>query len=70
MKHRLLAAITIAAATAVPLLPTAGVAPAELIRRADAALYQAKAEGRDRVVTATSRPRVVAPVEAEALASV
>ncbi|MCA9552112.1 MAG: diguanylate cyclase [Myxococcales bacterium] len=48
----------------------AGVAPAELIRRADAALYQAKAEGRDRVVTATSRPRVVAPVEAEALASV
>ena len=31
MKHRLLAAITIAAATAVPLLPTAGVAPADAV---------------------------------------
>ena len=30
----------------------AGEAPGETLRRADAALYQAKAEGRDRVVVA------------------
>jgi len=34
------------------LVPTPGLAPRHLIAAADAALYQAKAEGRDRIITA------------------
>lgn len=48
--HQSLGSITLSLGVAV--FPSHGLTVQEVIRAADAALYQAKAEGRDRVVTA------------------
>ena len=55
-----LGAITVSVGVAA--LPLHGTSPKELLDAADAALYRAKGEGRDRVVDATSLPVAVAPL--------
>lgn len=54
VQHRQQSLGEITLSLGVAIFPSHGLTSEEVIRAADAALYQAKAEGRDRVITATT----------------